>query len=86
MVLNKTHHYFLLHKLSLVLLGAVLAFVAGLYYTTTNQAYTKELEKVLAQCLSDATGKPIVIGNEIYLCSIYRIGERVGHYPTYIGE
>jgi len=79
MELNNIRHYFLLHKLSLVLLGAVLAFVVGLYYTTTNQAYTKELEKVLAQCLSDATGKPLVIGDEIYLCSIYRVGERVGH-------
>jgi len=79
MELNNIHRYYLLYKLSLILLGAILAFVVGLYYTTTNQAYTKELEKVLVQCLSDSTGKPIVIGDAIYLCSIYKVGERVGH-------
>ena len=79
MELNKTHHSYWLHKLFSMFVGVVLALVVTSYYTTTSQAYTKELEKVLAQCLSDSTGKPIVIGDEIYLCSIYRVGERVGH-------
>ena len=39
--------------------------------------YTKNLEQIVATCLSDTTGKPIMIGNEIYLCSIYNTGEKI---------
>lgn len=39
--------------------------------------YTKNLEGVVAKCLSNPTGQPIAIGNEIFLCSIYNTGEKV---------
>lgn len=32
------------------------------------------LTKIVAACLSDATGKPIRIGNEMYLCGIVPVG------------
>jgi len=58
------------------LCGLVLAFYAGFVY---NTLYTSKLERLLALCLSDSTGNPVIIDNEIYLCSIYKIGEKVGH-------
>lgn len=39
--------------------------------------YTKNLEGVVAKCLNSNIGQPIVIGDEIFLCSIYNTGEKV---------
>ena len=36
--------------------------------------YTKNLETTLAQCLSDGTGRPVVIEKEVYLCGIVATG------------
>ena len=66
-------------ELICMLIGAVLMFVVQEYRHTTNTTYTKNLEKLLALCLSDSTGKPIRIGDELYLCGIYKLGEKVGH-------
>lgn len=33
-----------------------------------------ELRKIVAACLSDSTGKPVVIGGEWFLCGITSIG------------
>ena len=79
MALNNNQLYYLRRKLLYVLIGAVLMFVVQEYRHTTNTTYTKELEKLLALCLSDSTGKPIRIGDELYLCGIYKLGEKVGH-------
>lgn len=37
-------------------------------------AQVKVMESILTQCLSDATGRPVVIDNEIYLCGIVKTG------------
>ena len=37
--------------------------------------YISALEKIVAACLSDSTGKPILIDRRIFLCGIYDIGE-----------
>ncbi len=37
-------------------------------------AYTKALEGVVGNCVSDNTGKPIQIGDDWYLCGITHIG------------
>ena len=36
--------------------------------------YTKNLETTLAQCLSDGTGRPVLIEDEVYLCGIVATG------------
>ena len=41
-----------------------------------DMQYVRSLEKIVSQCLSDSTGKPIEIDGEIYFCGIYKIGER----------
>jgi hypothetical protein len=45
--------------------------------TNDADAANQDMRKVLTQCLSDSTGKPIVIGNEIFLCSIVSTGEHI---------
>jgi drug/metabolite transporter (DMT)-like permease len=40
-------------------------------------AYVAGLERIVAACLSDATGKPITIGGRVFLCSIYDTGEKL---------
>lgn len=37
-------------------------------------AQVKVMESILTQCLSDATGRPVVIDNEVYLCGIVKTG------------
>lgn len=39
--------------------------------------YTKNLETTLAACLSDSTGRPVVIGDEIYLCGVVATGAKL---------
>ena len=41
-----------------------------------NDEYTRALESLLADCLSDPTGRPISIGGNIYFCGITDIGEK----------
>ena len=36
--------------------------------------YVAGLEKIVAACLSDSTGKPVKIGDEWFLCGIVPIG------------
>lgn len=36
--------------------------------------YVAGLEKIVAACLSDSTGKPVMIGDEWFLCGIVPIG------------
>ena len=38
------------------------------------KVYVKALEQVVASCLSDSTGKPVQIGDVIYLCGIVEVG------------
>lgn len=40
-----------------------------------NPDYIQGLEQIVAACLSDATGRPIAIGGQWYLCGIVPIGE-----------
>ena len=37
----------------------------------------KVMESILTQCLSDATGRPVVIDNEVYLCGIVPTGVKL---------
>lgn len=53
-------------------------YAEGQAYANKNHAaYTKALEKVVADCLSDSTGKPVIIGDELYLCGIVRTGVKL---------
>lgn len=45
--------------------------------TRRQVAYTKSLEQVVANCLSDSTGKPVQVGDEIYLCGIVGTGSKL---------
>lgn len=46
-------------------------------HTTEQAAYKKTVETILTACLSDATGRPVVIDGEIYLCGIVPTGARL---------
>ena len=35
------------------------------------------MEGILNQCLSDATGRPVVIDNELYLCGVVPLGVKI---------
>lgn len=37
-------------------------------------AYVKALEQVVARCLSDGTGRPIIIDGQTHLCGVYPLG------------
>ena len=39
------------------------------------KVYVKALEQVVASCLSDSTGKPVQIGEVLYMCGIVEIGK-----------
>jgi hypothetical protein len=67
---------------ALILVGCLVGFLisdranASVPVTPHPQGdYVKGLERIVAACLSDATGKPVKIGGEIFLCGITSIGE-----------
>lgn len=39
------------------------------------KVYVEALEQVAASCLSDSTGKPVQIGDVLYMCGIVEIGK-----------
>lgn len=39
--------------------------------------YTKSLEVTLGKCLSDSTGRVVLIDREVFLCGIVSTGERM---------
>lgn len=62
--------------------AAYITALLAIYAITQRQdaadvEYTRNLEEVVATCLSGPTGKPVTIGNEIFLCGIVNTGERV---------
>ena len=61
--------------LYLVLLLSVYAIAQR--QDAADAEYTRNLESIVARCLSNPVGQPITIGNEIYLCSIYNTGEKI---------
>ena len=66
--------------LDVVFWTAVFTTIGFVVYTNVEErdkkqaTYVKSLEKIVADCLSDSTGKPVVIGNELYLCGIVKTG------------
>lgn len=73
-----------------VLLGLILALLTGLcikalelidagqqQQSAEQAAYKKTVESILDACLSDATGRPITIDGEVYLCGIVPTGVKI---------
>ena len=42
-----------------------------------DKAIRSGLEQVVTKCLSDSTGRPVVIDGEIFLCGIVRTGQKI---------
>ena len=62
--------------------AAYITALLAIYAITQRQdaadvEYTRNLEEVVATCLSGPTGKPVTIGDEVFLCGIVNTGERV---------
>lgn len=62
--------------------AAYITALLAIYAITQRQdaadvEYTRNLEEVVATCLSGPTGKPVTIGNEIFLCGIVNTGEKI---------
>ncbi|OHD24958.1 MAG: hypothetical protein A2Y38_20230 [Spirochaetes bacterium GWB1_59_5] len=76
--------------LDLAFYVAIMALLFGLVHVALNAiveaqaietrrhaAYTKSLEQVVANCLSDSTGKPVQVGDEMFLCGIVSTGAKL---------
>jgi hypothetical protein len=50
---------------------------ASVYRLSGSGDYVKHLEHVVANCLSDSTGRPITIGDQTYLCGIVPTGVKL---------
>lgn len=78
--LKDTLLYTIYWMLIWVLLGAILGLLIGKINereqraANSHKAYVQSMEQILAQCLSDSTGKPITIEGKTYLCGIYSVG------------
>jgi len=62
--------------------AAYITALLAIYAITQRQdaadvEYTRNLEEVVATCLSGPTGKPVTVGDEVFLCGIVNTGERV---------
>jgi hypothetical protein len=58
-----------------LILFIICAYVA--IDTVETKTSNDAMRKIVAKCLSDSVGRPITIGNEIYLCGIVSTGERI---------
>ena len=58
-----------------------LAFVLLLSFVQVRDEEDKTirsgLEQIVNKCISDGTGRPIVIDGEIFLCGIVRTGQKI---------
>lgn len=64
-------------KIALYIISLLAIYAIVQRQDAADAEYTKNLETVVAQCLSDGTGRPITIGNKIFFCSIYDTGEKI---------
>lgn len=64
-------------KTALYIVALLAVYAIAQHQDAADAEYTKNLESVVAKCLSNPVGQPITIGNEIYLCSIYNTGEKI---------
>ena len=64
-------------KTALYIVGLLAVYAIAPRQDAADAEYTRNLESVVAKCLSNPVGQPITIGNEIYLCSIYNTGEKI---------
>lgn len=64
-------------KTSLYIVALLAVYAIAQRQDAADAEYTRNLESVVAKCLSNPVGQPITIGNEIYLCSIYNTGEKI---------
>ena len=55
----------------------LIALGVALWWLSPDESYTGELEKVVAQCLSSSSGKPVVIGDEVYMCGATATGVKL---------
>lgn len=67
-------------KTALYLVALLAVYAIAQRQDAADAEYTRNLEQVVAKCLSNPVGQPIAIGEEIYLCSIYNTGEKMASY------
>ena len=67
----------------LAMLTTLIMMTMDMFVTVQTQhaaeetARVKVMEGILNQCLSDATGRPVVIDNELYLCGVVPLGVKI---------
>lgn len=64
-------------KTALYIVALLAVYAIAQRQDAADAEYTRNLEQVVAKCLSNPVGQPITIGNEIYLCSNYNTGEKI---------
>ena len=67
-------------KTALYIVALLAVYAIAQRQDAADAEYTRNLEQVVAKCLSNPGGQPIAIGEEIYLCSIYNTGEKMASY------
>lgn len=64
-------------KTALYIVALLAVYAIAQRQDAADAEYTRNLEQVVAKCLSNPVGQPITIGEDIYLCSIYNTGEKI---------
>ena len=62
----------------MVSVAAAAIVIIALWQESADASQMSEvsaLRSIVAACLSDATGRPVYIGEQVYLCGIYPLGE-----------
>jgi adenosyl cobinamide kinase/adenosyl cobinamide phosphate guanylyltransferase len=62
---------------TLIMMTMDMFVTAQTQHAAEETARVKVMEGILNQCLSDATGRPVVIDNEVYLCGIVPTGVKL---------
>ena len=55
----------------------LITLLIALWWLSPDKDYQHELEKVVATCLSSSSGKPVIIGDEVYMCGVTSIGVKL---------
>ena len=62
---------------TLIMMTMDMFVTAQTQHAAEETARVKVMEGILNQCLSDATGRPVVIDNELYLCGVVPLGVKI---------
>ncbi len=64
-------------KTALYIVALLAVYAIAQRQDAADAEYTRNLEEVVATCLSGPTGKPVTIGDEVFLCGIVNTGEKL---------